>query len=54
VSAWEQQGYDAFVALWVSRGVTPAASECPARHMAAGSDERRAYIAGWLRARDEV
>jgi hypothetical protein len=51
---WIQRGYDAFVELWLRRGSVPATSECPARAMQMGSDERRAVIAGWLKARDEV
>lgn len=54
MSHYEQQGYDAFLTLYVRRGMTPAVAECPARAMTPGSDERRAFIAGWLKARDEV
>jgi len=54
VMNWEQKGYDAFVQLWADHGTFPTASDCPARYMKEGSDERRAFIRGWNKAKTEA
>lgn len=51
---WEQQGYDSFVELWTIHNTIPTASQCPARWMQEGSDERRAFIRGWNKAKSEA
>lgn len=53
MNEWEQKGYDAFVEFWIQNGYKPSVSDCPARYMQEGSDERRAFILGWNKAREE-
>lgn len=53
MSEWEQKGYDHFIELCVQFGRQPSASECPARYMENGSENRSEYLKGWLKAREE-
>lgn len=52
---YEQEGYDAFIDIWCREGCKPRAMQCPGLYQfAEGSDERRDYLRGWAKARDEA
>lgn len=52
MTEWEQQGYDAWIELWLKYECEPRASLCPARYMS-DADKRSAYLRGWRRAKKE-
>ncbi|MNG21865.1 hypothetical protein D3C85_726410 [compost metagenome] len=45
-------GYESWIEWWVLTGAYPSVSDCPARHMAEGS-ERSEFLKGWMKARNE-
>lgn len=53
MNEWQQKGYDAWLEIWIDQGITPTASQCPARYLAQGSQERADYISGWNKAKEE-
>lgn len=49
---YEQEGYDAWIELWIQYEYSPTAGQCPARYMQEGA-KRSAYLKGWIKAKKE-
>lgn len=53
---FEQMGYEAWLERWVYYGTRPTSRDAMhalPRECVEGSDERRAWLRGWQKARDE-